>query len=260
MFQAGVFRILLTIAFEFAPTGGAIDAMHAGAAAGDWLSQFGGSPAQAVWTDGLCAGVSYSRPYGLPGVDWGRAALGFGVSEWSLGLSFSRLAFGGYSETDWQLDLAGRLLNRCVLGVGAHWFAVAPGCVGRDGVPGFDLGVGWEGGACRAGLAVLRLNGPRFASGEELEPQFVAAAAFDPAGEVTVAFDVRHSGGTASPKAGIEVRLSRALRVRAGGGLGPLSYGAGMAVHAGRLGFDYSCRFHPNLGLTQVVAVRLSCP
>jgi len=253
---AGVIATVLTIAFEFQPAGGAADALLASGTGDDWRSQFPGNPALGVVVPGCATALAYCRPYGLAGVDWGRASAGLTRGAWSGGLSLSTLSFAGYRESDCQANLAARCTPEVAVGFGLHWYSIAAEG-SREGLPGFDAGLCWRTGRFQAGLAVLRANSP-MCGGAALSPVVVVAGAVRPADDVGILLDVRRTDGPISLLLGAEFDVADEIRFRAGVGTRPLNYAAGLRLALGSLALDYSCRFHPALTDAHVLGLEVS--
>ncbi len=245
----------LIAAFEYQPAGGKADAMLAGGAVADWRNLFAYNPALFAEGGRYQVGAAYSRPYGLHGVDWGRVCGVVARNRWAGGVSISSLSLDAYRETDLQLNLGVSPVAGMTVGLGIHWLAVGMGSHGADGVPAFDLGFAWSSGVFRLAAACSRVNVPRFDNGDELPWVLLVAASVEPVEALLLALDVRRVQSEESAAFGMEFRLIPPLHLRVGGGVRPLTYGAGLGINVGILTVDYSYRFHPQLKETHVIGM-----
>jgi hypothetical protein len=200
--------------------------------------------------------VSYSRPYGLDGLDWGQLAGGVRHGTWAWGVGITSLGLDRYRESDVQVAAGLELPGDVRGGIAIHWMMVDRGPLGIDGVPSFDLGVAWQRGILSVGAAGRRINLPRFDSGDELPLVLLAGAALQPVDELEVAADLRREGSEYKLGLGTEFRIVPVLAIRVGGAYEPLQYAAGVGIAVGPLRLDYSYRFHPQLKDTHSIGVR----
>jgi hypothetical protein len=251
-----VFFCVLVRAFEFSPPLGPAGAMLAGTAVDDWQAQFSHNPALTTGSGRLAGGGSYCAPFGLADVHCVAACLGSKVGKWAGGFGVTSLSFDAYHETDVHIIGGWKPLSGLSAGIGAHWMIKDQGRYGVDGVPRFDAGALWETGRLRLGGAALGVNMPRFDNGDELGLRLLAGAAFRPVESLVLAFDLFRNGEQEGANLGAEFRIVPALALRAGGGVGPLNYAAGVRVSVGFLAVDYTYRFHPQLKETHAVGLQ----
>ncbi|UCG42354.1 MAG: hypothetical protein JSU73_10840 [candidate division WOR-3 bacterium] len=247
---------VLVRAFEFSPLLGTAGAILAGTAVSDWQAQFSHNPALTTESGRLAGGAAYCAPFGLADVHCAAACLGSRVGGWAGGLSVTSLSFDAFRETDVHANAGWMPLPGLSAGVGAHWMTVDQGRYGVDWAPKFDVGALWETGRLRLGAAALGVNMPRFANGDELGLRLLAGAAFRPVESLVLALDLNRYEEQEGVSLGAEFRLVPPLALRAGGGVGPLSYGSGLRISAGSLAVDYAYRFHPQLKETHAVGLQ----
>jgi hypothetical protein len=251
-----VVLLLLLGAFEFPGLAGSSAAMLAGAAVPDGQHSFVINPALCVDADRLRAGISYSRPYGLSGLSWGRACAGWSSRRLGAGLGLSLLTIDRYSEQDVQVVVGGTPIPGVAVGLGMHALVVGTGQDYGDFAPAFDAGAIWRPGRIRVGAAWLRLNSPRWHDGTELPPRVLLAGSWQPVDELLLALDLGRQRGDEDAAFGAEFRLIPQLGLRFGVGVAPLRFGAGLGAKVGPVGFEYAYQFHSVLKETHVFGLR----
>ena len=251
-----VVLLLLLSAFEFPGYTGRSSAMLAGAAAPDWQHSFFLNPALCFNADRVQVGAVYSRPYGLPGLEWGRACAGWSAGRLAAGAGFSMLNLDRYHEYDAQTVVGGMPSRNVSVGVGMHALVVEAGQDHDDFAPAVDAGVCWHSGRLRVGAAGLRLNAPRWRDGTELPLRVVLGGSWQPVDEVLLALDLSREQSDEDAAFGAEFRLIPQLGLRFGVGTAPLRFAAGLAAAAGPVGFDYAYQFHPVLKESHVFGLR----
>ncbi len=251
-----VVLLLLLSAFEYPGLTGCSSAMLAGAAVADGQHSFFLNPALIASERRFTTGVSCSRPYGLPGVYWGRACGGWSSERVAAGVGFSSLRFGRYDEQDAQVVVGGQPMRLVFVGLGLHALIVsgAPGY--GDVAPALDAGVCWQSGRVQVGAAGLRLNTPRWRDGTEVPFRMVMAGSWYPADGVLLALDVSRERGEEDAAFGGEFRPVPQLGLRFGVGVAPFRYAAGLAATVGPVGFEYAYQFHPTLKESHVLGLR----
>jgi hypothetical protein len=250
-----VFLLLLS-AFEFPGCTGRSSAMLAGAAVPDGQHSFFLNPALSVDDERFQAGICYSRPYGLPGLSWGRACGGWSSERLAAGFGISALGIDRYSEEDVEVVLGGTPMPSVAVGLGVHALMVMASQDYGDFAPAFDAGVCWRSDRVRIGAAGLRLNSPRWREGTEIPPRFVLAGSWRPVDDLLLALDLSRERGDEDAAFGAEFRLVPQLGLRLGVGAAPLRYAAGLGAAVGPLELDYAYQFHPQLKETHVLGLR----
>jgi hypothetical protein len=230
--------------------------MLAGAAVADGQHSFFLNPALGVCEGRFLAGACYSRPYGLPGLAWGRACGVWSSGRLATGVGLSVLGLGRYGEQDAGLVVGGAPVPGVVVGLGIHALLLRAGQDYDDIVPSLDAGACWRLGRIRIGAAALRLNSPRWRDGTELPSRVVLAGSWLPVDDLLLALDLSREAGNEDATFGIEFRLVPQLGLRLGVGAAPLRFGAGLGAEAGPLGFEYAYQFHPQLKETHVFGLR----
>lgn len=230
--------------------------MLAGAAVPDWQHSLSLNPALSIEADRIQAGVVYSRPYGLPGLEWGRACAGWSSQRLAAGVGLCVLSLDRYREQDAQVVVGGMPARNVAVGLGIHALIVEAGPSYGDFAPAFDAGACWRSGRIRVGAAGLRLNAPRWHDGTELPPRIVLAGSWQPVDEVLLALDLSRERSDEDAAFGAEFRLIPQLGLRFGVGTAPLRFAAGLAAKVGPVGFDYAYQFHPVLKESHVFGLR----
>lgn len=250
------FFCVLVRAFEFIPRFGTAGAMLAGAAVDDWQVQFSHNPALTTESGRLAGAAAYCVPFGLADVHCAAACAGSKVGTWAGGIRLTSLSFDAYRETDVHAIAGWEPVPGLSAGIGAHWMMVDKGRYGADGVPKLDAGALWQTGRLRLGAAALGVNMPRFVNGDEIGLRLLAGAAFRPVEDLVLALDLFRHQEQQGADFGVEFRIVPVLSLRAGGGVGPLNYAAGVRVAVGVLALDYAYRFHPQLKETHAVGLQ----
>ncbi len=253
---AAVVVLLLLSAFEFPGYTGRSSAMLAGAAVADVEHSFSLNPALSVDESRFQAGVCYSRPYGLPGLSWGRACGGWSSGRLAAGFGFSTLSLERYAEQDAEVVVGGSPTPSVAVGLGIHALVLRDGPEYHDFAPSFDVGACWHSGRVRIGAAGLRLNSPRWREGTELPSRVVLAGSWRPVDELLLALDLSRQSSEEDAAFGAEFRLVPQFGLRFGVGVNPLRYAAGLGATVGPLGFEYAYEFHPQLKETHVLGLR----
>ena len=230
--------------------------MLAGAAVPDWQHSFFLNPALSTDADRVQAGVAYSRPYGLPGLEWGRACAGWSSGRVAAGAGLSVLGLDRYHEYDAQTVIGGTPTRNVAVGLGMHALVVEAGQDNGDFVPAVDAGACWHSGRLRVGAAGLRLNAPRWRDGTELPLRVVLAGAWQPVDDVLLAIDLSRERSDEDAAFGAEFRLIPQLGLRFGIGTAPLRFAAGLGAEVGPVGFEYAYQFHPVLKESHVFGLR----
>jgi hypothetical protein len=251
-----VVLLLLFCAFEYPGLAGRSSAMLAGSAVPDGQHSFFLNPALSVDEGRFEAGLCYSRPYGLPGLAWGRACGGWSSARLAAGLGFSTLSLDRYAEQDAEIVVGGSPIPSVAVGLGIHALVLEAGPEYDDLAPSFDAGVCWRSGRVRIGAAGLRLNSPRWREGTELPTRLVLAGSWRPVDDLLLALDLGRERGDEDAAFGAEFRLVPQLGLRCGVGVAPLRYAAGLGATIGPLGFEYAYEFHPQLRETHVLGLR----
>jgi hypothetical protein len=248
--------LLLLSAFEYPGLTGRSSAMLAGAAVADAQHSLLLNPALVLTDCRYTTGVAYSRPYGLPGLSWGRVGGGWSSERVAAGAGLSALRLGRYGEQDAQLVVGGTPVRPVAVGLGIHALVVSDPPNYSDFVPSFDAGICWQSGRVRVGAAGLRLNSPRWRDGTEVPARMVLAGSWYPVDEVLLALDVSRERGEEDAAFGVEFRPVPQLGFRLGVGVAPLRYAAGLEATAGRVGLEYAYQFHPTLKESHVLGLR----
>jgi len=248
--------LLLLSAFEFPGLVGRSSAMLAGAAVADGQHSFFLNPALVVADCRFQTGVCYSRPYGLPGLAWGRVCGSWSSDNVAAGVGFSSLGLDRYGEHDAQVVVGGTPIRSIAVGLGIHALIVSDSPNSGDMVPAFDAGVCWQSDRVRVSAAGLRLNSPRWREGTEIPVRMVLAGSWYPVDEVLLALDISRERGEEDAAFGAEFRPVRQLGLRLGVGVVPLRYAAGLVATVGPVQFEYSYQFHPTLKESHVLGLR----
>ena len=230
--------------------------MLAGAAVPDAIHSFFLNPALSVHDGRLQTGASYSRPYGLPGLDWGRAGGVWSSARFAAGAGLSILGLGHYREQDVQVVFGATPMPGVAVGLGIHALVVAAGQDYGDLAPAFDAGACWRSGRVRVGASGLRLNSPRWADGTESPARVVLAGSWYPVDEVLLALDLARERDEEDAAFGAEFRPIPQLAFRLGVGVAPLRYAAGLEATVGPLGLEYAYQFHPTLKESHILGLR----
>ncbi|MBM3332009.1 hypothetical protein FJY68_09205 [candidate division WOR-3 bacterium] len=248
--------LVLLCAFEFPGYFGRSAAMVAGAAVADNHHSFFLNPALGLderqWRVGICC----SRPYGLPGLAWGRFGGSWSSGRLAAGLGLSSLVLGRYGEHDAGLVLGGTPTTDVAVGLGVHALVVSAGPEHGDFVPSFDAGVCWRSGRVRLGAAALRLNSPRWREGTELPLRFVVAGSWSPVDDLLLALDLSRERGDEDAAFGAEFLPVPQIALRLGIGVAPLRYAAGLGAEVGPLRLEYAYQFRSGLKETHVLGLR----
>jgi hypothetical protein len=232
--------------------------MLAGAAVADGQHSFSLNPALVVVERRIQTGVCCSRPYGLPGLSWGRVCGGWSSKRVAAGVGLSALQLGRYGEQDAQIVVGGTPVCSLAVGLGIHALIVSDAPSYSDVAPAFDAGACWQSGRVRIGAAGLRLNSPRWRDGTEVPLRMVLGGSWYPVDEVLLALDVSHERGEEDAAFGAEFRPIPQLGFRLGVGVAPLRYAAGLGATVGPVGFEYAYQFHPTLKETHVLGLRVA--
>lgn len=230
--------------------------MLAGAAVADRQHSFFLNPALVVDDCRFQTGVCYSRPYGLPGLAWGRVCGSWSSENVAAGVGFSALRLDRYGEQDAQVVVGGTPTRSIAVALGVHALIVSDSPYYSDIVPTFDAGLCWRSGRIRVGAAGLRFNSPRWHDGIELPPRIVLAGSWQPVDEALLALDLSRAGSDEDAAFGAEFRLVPQFGLRCGVGVAPLRYAAGLVATVGPVGFEYAYQFHPTLKETHVLGLR----
>jgi len=247
--------LLLLSAFEYPGHAGRSAAMIAGAAVPDGQHPFFLNPALCVTRSRLLAGACYSRPYGLPGLSWGRVSGAWSSGRLAAGAGFSALGLEHYGEQDAEVVFAGSPLPEVAVGLAVHALVISAVRGYGDVVPSVDAGACWQSGPVRIGAAGLRVNSPRWREGGELPTRLVVAGSWLPVDDLLLALDLSREGEDEDAAFGAEFRLVPQLGLRLGVGAAPFRYAAGVGAVVGPLGFDYAYQFHPQLKETHVLGL-----
>jgi hypothetical protein len=253
-----VVLLLLLSAFEFPGLAGQSSGMLAGAAVADGQHSFFLNPALSVDDGRFHAGICYSRPYGLPGLAWGRACGGWSSARLAAGLGFSTLSLDRYAEQDAEIVVGGRPIPSVAVGLGIHALVLRAGPEYDDFAPSFDAGVCWRSGRVRIGAVGLRLNSPRWREGTELPPRVLLAGSWRPVDDLLLALDLSRERSDEDAAFGAEFRLVPQLGLRIGVGVAPFRYAAGLGATVGPLGLEYAYQFHPTLKESHVLGLRMA--
>jgi hypothetical protein len=251
-----VVLFLLLSAFEYPGFAGRSAAMLAGGAVADGQHSFFLNPALVVTECRFQTGVCYSRPYGLPGLAWGRVCGGWSSEGVAAGASFSALRLERYGEQDAQIVVGGTPVCSMAIALGIHALVVSNSPYYSDIVPAFDAGFCWRSSRVRVGAAGLRLNSPRWQDGTEFPMRMVLAGSWYPVDDVLLAVDVSRERGEEDAAFGAEFRPIPQLAFRLGVGVAPIRYAAGLEATVGPLGFEYAYQFHPTLKESHVLGLR----
>jgi hypothetical protein len=251
-----VVLFLLLSAFEYPGFAGRSSAMLAGAAVADGQHSFFLNPALVVADCRFQAGASYSRPYGLPGLAWGRVCGSWSSENVAAGASLSALGLDRYGEQDAQVVVGGTPIRSMAIALGIHALIVSNSLYYSDIVPAFDVGFCWRSSRVRVGAAGLRLNSPRWQDGTELPTRMVLAGSWYPVDDVLLAVDVSRERGEEDAAFGAEFRPIPQLAFRLGVGVAPIRYAAGLEATVGPLGLEYAYQFHPTLKESHVLGLR----
>lgn len=230
--------------------------MLAGGAVADGQHSFFLNPALVVAECRFQTGVCYSRPYGLPGLAWGRVCGGWSSEGVAAGASFSALRLDRYGEQDAQVVVGGTPIRSIAIGLGIHALIVSNSPYYSDIVPTFDAGFSWRSGRVQVGAAGLRLNSPRWQDGTQVPLRMVLAGSWYPVDEVLLAMDVSRQRDEEDVAFGAEFRPVPRLAFRLGVGVAPLRYAAGLEATVGPLGLEYAYQFHPTLKESHVLGLR----
>jgi hypothetical protein len=251
-----VVLFLLLSAFEYPGFAGRSSAMLAGAAVADGQHSFFLNPALVVADCRFQTGVCYSRPYGLPGLTWGRVCGGWSSENVAAGASLSALGLDRYGEQDAQVVVGGTPIRSMAVALGIHALIVSNSPYCSDIVPAFDAGFCWRSGRVRVGAAGLRLNSPRWQDGTDLPTRMVLAGSWCPVDDVLLAVDISRERGEEDAAFGAEFRPVPQLAFRLGVGVAPIRYAAGLEATVGPLGLEYAYQFHPTLKESHVLGLR----
>ncbi len=243
-------------AFEFSGLAGPSSAMLAGTAVPDWIHSFTFNPALALNPCRVRAAVEYTRPYGLAGLNWGRACAGWSSERLAAGTGLSVLSLDRYSEYDAQAVLSAMPVRDVSVGLAVHALVIDAGRSGQDFAPAVDCGACWALGRFRVAGSGLRLNAPRWHDGIDQPAKLVLAGSWRPVDEVLVALDLSREGPDEDAAFGCDLSLVPQLGLRFGVGASPLRFGAGLGANVGPIGFEYAYQFHPALKESHVFGLR----
>ena len=114
--------------------------MLAGAAVADGQHSFFLNPALVLADSRFQTGVCYSRPYGLPGLAWGRVCGSWSHENAAAGVGISALGLGRYGEQDAQVVVGSTPTRSIAVALGIHALIVSDPPYYGDVVPSFDAG------------------------------------------------------------------------------------------------------------------------
>ena len=248
---------LILFAFEFDMPAGPAASMLAGGAVPDWQGSLTLNPALVVHVHGWSLAGSYCRPFGLDGINWARVTGSGSGGSWALAAALTDLSFDRFHELDVQLAGGLSLSGGLTAGAGLHCLAVDKHRSGIDVAPTLDLGVHWQRAGFQLGVAVRRVNVPRFANGDELPYTALVAVAGRPVETLLLASDLTYAQDVFAGSLGAEFRLIPQLGLRVGMRWPPLGYGAGVELQFGPVGLDYAYRYHMQLRDTHVIGLRV---
>jgi hypothetical protein len=245
------------LAFEVPAAFGPSAAMLAGCAVPCVQNGLATNPALLAGPGAEELRVGYARPYGVDGLNrvnlggvWRRGAL-------ALAGGWSSLSCAAYSESDVQVSFGYRSSTVISAGVSAHALVLAPGSGHVDAVPALDAGVSAGLGAFTVGLAVQRVNSPRWRDGAELPTRAVLGVSWQPVDAFLMSLDLSREPGIEAAGVGAELRIARQLVLRFGVGTTPLRIAGGTAVQLGPVEVDYAYQFHQSLGDTHTLGLSL---
>jgi hypothetical protein len=138
------------------------------------------------------------------------------------------------------------------VGTGLSLLTVCDPEAGVDVAPAFDAGVRWSGSRFSVGIDASRLNSPMLGR-DELPIRLVLSGTWQPAPEFAAAAELGREGGVEDVAAVCEFRPAMLVGIRAGVGLPPLRYAAGIGLTWAEYEVSYCLELNPALGATHSV-------
>ncbi len=250
---SGIIRI--DAAFDLPPETGKSLAM------GQSLSAFT-TGAQAMFLNPACLGesnetdfcISYSRPFGLDGVDSWALAGHAAAAGLGLGLGFHGFGNAVYSEKTLYLAAAARIIRRFSAGLQARLLRLDIARYGSAGACAWDAGIRL-GFSEKTAVGLAFFNIARAAFGprrEALHGSYRAGMAWKPEPSWLCSAEwCRDEGYPGRFNAGVQLSLSRSFDVRFGFQSMPAVVSFGCGVNLEKTARDWGAAVHPVLGVTQ---------
>lgn len=244
--------LLVLSAFEFSMWASPGSIARFGAAPDNWRLAWARS-AQSAVVPRFGVTVGFARPFGLDGLNSGSAVLAGRIGPTGLTGGVQSLHLAGYSETEFHAAV-GASAGAVSAGTGVSLFVVSEPDAGDHVAPGFDAGVRWSGKRFTAGIDALRLNSPMLGR-SELPMRLALSGCWRPVPEFAAALEVGREDGVEDIAAVCEFRPAAMAAIRAGVGVPPLRYAAGLGLALGAYGVDYCVELNPSLGVTHQVGI-----
>jgi hypothetical protein len=222
--------------------------------------------------------LSGDRTADLPELENGFAAAAFHAAPLVIGIGWQHASLDGAATEDlWSLSVAATPVRRSLGAFLAGGASLKLGRIGIDagglgpmpGLAASDFGIAADVGLLVApipnvslGVTLRNLGEPRFdlfegGSSTRLEREVEWGVSLRWRRDGWLHFGrVRHPGGSASTRAGVELRVAGPLGVRLGVGSDAVS--GGVDVRVGRWTLDTAYRAHESLGTTYRVGLRLA--
>jgi hypothetical protein len=251
--------IRIFAAFDLSPETGKSLAM------GRSLSAFT-TGAEAMFLNPACLGgsketdfcISYSRPFGLVGVDSWALAGHAAAAGLGLGLGFHGFGNAVYSEKTLYLAAAARIIRRFSAGLQARLMRLDIARYGSAGACAWDAGIRADfSEKTAAGLAFLNFARAAFGPRREaLHWSFKAGMAWKPEPAWLCSAEWCRDGGFPGRfSAGVQFGLSRSFDVRFGFQSQPAVVSFGFGVNLEKTALDWGAAMHPVLGVTQACSM-----
>lgn len=187
-------------------------------------------------------------------------AAGVHLNELGVGTDVRIFGESLYRELTVTAAMGEAVAERLDVGFGVSWYHLAIAGYGSASAFGFHAGLTYHLlDQLRYGAAVLNVNRPTIGQcREQLVAEALSSLEFSPVQTVTIALglqkDERSSLGVAS---GVAVLVADVVSLRAGACEALRQCAAGAAFMLGGARFEYTCTFHPDLGVTHHLSVVL---
>lgn len=176
--------------------------------------------------------------------------------------SFQVASFGfsAYRENALSLGYAGDFSGKISAGATLHYRQISLAELGSAGTVSVDAGViaglsqtlSIGGSIQNANRAALRTN----ATKQVLPTRLTLGVSYKPSDKVLFNTDlVQEIGFPFGFRTGMEYHIAKAMSVRFGGGIRPVTYSGGAGFHTGKWDFDLAYSFHERLGSSPQIGV-----
>ncbi|MEO0020023.1 MAG: hypothetical protein ABIK47_05225 [candidate division WOR-3 bacterium] len=229
--------------------------MGAGVAVEDWQHSLKLNPALATNPHRLAGAIVYAQPYGLKGLNCAGVGVKFSLGIFHSVSGLEVLTLNGNNEVDIAAAVALPVAEGWSGGFGIHGLVQHFKDITPDILPSFDLGFLGTIDRFSLGIALQRINSPRFRSGDELFPEFRAGLTWKPAESLLLAIDLEKEREVERILAGTEFQLFEEVVIQGGLETFPFCLRAGLVLQFNWLGINYGYQYHPQMGDTHTVGI-----